>query len=384
MANKTKKRNPLVRLVTLIVTLALLLGAGTVVIFRDELNFDALVRAIRYRSIERTDVGQAASFEHRGRDTDSYALLDGNLLICSANYLRLYSQSGTLYLDENITLNHPIIRTNGKHAIVFDAGGSEFFLVSGRNLVYRESLSGGRTIISAAIAANGQYAITATERGYKGVVSVYRSAGNLAATYKRSSEFVADCALSDDGSVVALLTIGQDGSSFCSNFDFYAQGESEPFSQVELLNNVVIDLVVRGNTFWAVGENALTMISATGQIVGSYDYTNGYLKNYSVDGDGFAALLIGRYRAGSLGSLLQIGLNGEVLGEETINEQVLSLSCAGRYTAVLTYDQLSLYTEGFAAYASNATFGAAKRVLARSDGTALLIADRSAQLYLPE
>ena len=384
MAKHEKKRNPLLRLVTFILTAVLLLGALALVVFRDRWNVDALVRTLRYYNIERNDSGEAVPFDHGGKDTDIYTLLDGNMLLCSPNYLQLYAQSGTSYIDKSIAFQRPVIRTAGRNAIVFDVGGKDYFLISGRELVYQGTLDGNRSIISANICSNGQYAIVSTERGYKGVVNLYRSAGDLAATWGVSSEFVSDCALMDNGNTLVILSIGQDGSSFRSTLKYHTVGTEEPFATAELFNNVVLDLKVQGDTLWALGENQVSAHTANGTLLGSYDYTNGYLKQYSLSGDGYATLLIGTYRAGSLGSLVMVSANGEVLGMENISEQVLSLSSAGRYTALLTYDQVSLYTTGFVPYGESHRTVSAQRVLMHSDGSALLLSGKSASIYLPE
>jgi len=384
LAKHEKKRNPLLRLVTFIVTAVLLLSALALVVFRDSWNMDALVRTLRYYNIERSDNGAAVPFEHGGKDTDIYTLLDGNLLLCSPNYLQLYSQSGTSYIDQSIAFQRPVIRTAGRYAIVFDVGGKEYFLISGRELIYQGTIEGNRSIISANICSNGQYAIVSTERGYKGVVNLYRSAGDLAATWGVSSEFVADCALMNNGNTLVILSIGQDGSSFRSTLKYHTMGVEEPFAAVELLNNVVLDLKVQGDTLWALGENQVNAYSASAALLGSYDYTNGYLKQYSLSGDGYATLLIGVYRAGSMGNLVMVSATGEVLGMESISEQVLTLSSAGRYTALLTYDKMSLFTTGFAPYGSDYSAVTAQCALMRDDGSVLLLSGKSASIYLPE
>jgi len=362
----------------------LLLSALALVVFRDSWNVDSLVRTLRYYNIERNDSGEAVPFEHAGKDTDIYTLLDGNLLLCSPNYLQLYSQSGTSYIEQNIAFQRPVIRTAGHYAIIFDVGGKEYFLISGRELVYRGSIDGSRSIISANVCSNGQYAIVSTERGYKGVVNLYRAAGDLAATWGISSEFVADCALMNNGNTLVILSIGQDGSSFRSTLKYHNMGVEEPFATAELYNNVVLDLKVQGDTLWALGENQISAYSANAALLGSYDYTNGYLKQYSLSGDGYATLLIGTYRAGSLGNLVMVSASGEVLGMEGISEQVLSLSSAGRYTALLTYDQVSLFTAGFVPYGDSSRTVSAQRVLMHDDGSALLLSGKNASIYLPE
>ena len=74
---------------------------------------------------------------------------------------------------------------------------------------------------------------------------------------------------------------------------------------------------------------------------------------------------------------------GAVQASLSIDEQVLSLSAAGRYVAVLTADRLDLYDQQLGLYATLDGTQGARRVLMRSDGTAMLIGSGEARLYVP-
>ena len=56
-----------------------------------------------------------------------------------------------------------------------------------------------------------------------------------------------------------------------------------------------------------------------------------------------------------------------------LHEQVLSLTSAGRYTAVLTADRLDIYDQNLELYASLTGTQGARQVMQRSDGSALLL-----------
>ena len=100
-------------------------------------------------------------------------------------------------------------------------------------------------------------------------------------------------------------------------------------------------------------------------------------------GDGFAALLLGKYRAGSSATLVTVDRDGEELASLDLEEQVLDMDAAGRYAAVLTASTLTLYTEELRVYQTlENTFGA-QNVVLRSDGTAYLIGGETARLYIP-
>ena len=67
-----------------------------------------------------------------------------------------------------------------------------------------------------------------------------------------------------------------------------------------------------------------------------------------------------------------------------MEEQVLSLSAAGRYIAVLTADRLDIYTQDLTLYNTLEGTQSARAVLMRSDGSAMLIDSETARLYVPQ
>ena len=107
------------------------------------------------------------------------------------------------------------------------------------------------------------------------------------------------------------------------------------------------------------------------------------LREYDLGGDGFTALLLNRYRSGSVGRLVTVGEDGAELASLDVNEEVVGVSAAGRYLAVLYTDQLVIYTPELETYATLVGTGSAVDVLQRPDGSALLLSADSAKVFLP-
>ena len=75
--------------------------------------------------------------------------------------------------------------------------------------------------------------------------------------------------------------------------------------------------------------------------------------------------------------------NGEVLGELELGEEVLDLSAAGRYIAVLYTDRCVIYNSALQEYASLVGTDSIRAVLQRQDGSALLLGAEEARLFVP-
>ncbi len=378
-----KKPSLLVRLLAFLLTLALLLGAVAAVVYRDRLNFDGIRRWFTYRSMERSDSGQAESFRYESSGQGGFTSVGSDLLVWSTAGARLYSAGGVEYFSDPLSLTSPMADAWGDAAVVYDAGGNTLRVYQDRVPLFSLDAEQGHEILSARMGPGSMWTLTTRETGFKGVVTVYDGTTRMMAVQR--SSFVMDGILSDDGNTVAVLTIGQEGNTFESRLDLYSVREGEePFASFSLGNNAILDLRRSGGIFWALGESSLNMLSQDGATSAAYGYGGDYLKDFSLEGDGFAALLLGEYRAGSSASLVTVDATGEVQGTLDLEEQVLDLSAAGRYVGVLTASGLTIYTRDLTPYKTLQNTMGARNVVLREDGTAFLVGNDTARLYVPD
>ena len=382
-----KKLNIILRILAFLVTLALIAGAIFLIANRDQLSMDAVKRYFTYRSLERSDSGQAESFDYSPSSTDIFALLGDDLLVCSVGGVHLYSGGGVCYVDDPMSLEHPAIEVCGETAAVWSVGGNSIFL-------YRDRIRCGSLedlsspLLSVRLNPAGWLAVTTRESGYKAVVTIYDDQLVKRTAFRLSSAFVTDAVLTDDNKSLAAVSIRQNGTSFESSLSLYPLPDLEtggvdyeltPSASFPLGNNVILDMK-GGNAIWCLGDTGLSALQNAS--VGSWSYQEEHLKNYAFS-DQFTAVLLGKYRAGSQAELYTVDPQGNPSVARIMNEQILSLSACGKYVAVLTADRLDIYTQDLDLYATlNGTNGA-KKVLMREDGTALLIGHDSANLYVP-
>ena len=384
-APKPRRKLPrfLVRAAATLVVLAAALCLVAVVAFRDSLNMDSVKRWFTYRSLIRSDSGRADSFPYGGDLTDTFAVLDRDLLVCSRNAISLYSGSGTQYINESVGMENPVVTTNGSLAAVYDAGGSSLYVLGQRTLVW--SADDLESILSARLNKNGQLTVVTQSSGYRGSVTVYDAAYSPVMRVDLTSAFVMDAALSDDGHTLAILTVGQSGGAFATTLELYdmsyASGQYAPDLTCQLGGGVVLETRHTASAVWALGDRGLTVTAHDGRSSG-VSWADKHLRRYTLSGDGFAAVLLGKYRAGSQSELWVVDEQGERRTLE-INEQVLSISASGRYVAVLTGDRLDIYTDQLELYDTLDGTQGARTALLMPDGSAILISADSAGFYIP-
>ncbi len=382
---RLKKPNPLLRLLALLATAALLLGAMILVIYRDTINMNTFKHWLDYQRMDTGATGESAPFSHAGGDKLSIAYLNSGVVTASAAGAHYYGLDGQQLAEEVRSLENPVLTASLSTAVVYDAGNQSLFAFRDGEKNFSLSLEGGADLLSARPNDGGWLAVTAQQSGYKGAVTVYDRRGEPVIQISLSSTFAVDAAISPDGRTVAVVTIGQENGTFFSRLLLYSVDKTEPFAQLDLGGMTVLDMDFDLGVVWLVGEDRLLTVSLTpeGETVQTCFFSPSYLKGCSLGGDGFAFLLMGRYRSGSADQALLVDSSAQVVQSIALTGQVLDYAAAGEYCALLTGSQLSVYNTSLEFVAGVENSRAARRVDLNTNGSALLANDQQAWLYIP-
>ena len=163
---------------------------------------------------------------------------------------------------------------------------------------------------------------------------------------------------------------------------FYRINSESALTTTALTGSLIYDLIPMGSRFCAVMEEQLCFLDDSGEVRAAYSCGSDYLRRVDC-GDGYAALLLGRYRNGTQHRLVTVDSDGQVMASLDVDGEVLSMSAAGRYIAVLFSDRMVIYDKTLAECARLDAVSEARQVLMRADGSAVLAGSTAASLYLP-
>ena len=172
---RLKKPNPLLRLLALLTTAALLLGAMILVIYRDTINMNTFKHWLDYQRMDTGATGESAPFSHAGGDKLSIAYLNSGVVTASAAGAHYYGLDGQQLAEEVRSLENPVLTASRSTAVVYDAGNQSLFAFRDGEKNFSLSLEGGADLLSARPNDGGWLAVTAQQSGYKGAVKIGRA-----------------------------------------------------------------------------------------------------------------------------------------------------------------------------------------------------------------
>ena len=366
-------------LLTLLIVLAVVVAAA----WKDLKSLDSVKRLFSYNKITQDEQGKAELYAFSNDRSNVFALLGDHLIVASTTNVTVLGDDGSIVYSGSVKLASPAIAVGGQTAAVYDIGAQTLLVFSASGLVRDMSGECSGSILSVSLNPSDYLTLNAEKSGYKSTVTVYDASGEKVFAFNSSERYVIDAAVLRDCKHMAAVTLGEANGAVANTVSLYSLGSEKAASVNTLTGSLLLSLDSVAGSLACLTDESLTFFTAGGSLAGSYRFEYPYLRGVSMEGDGFAALLLSRYRSGSALRIVTVGTDGEALGGLDSRGEVFSLSAAGNYLAVLYSDSLVIYTPQMEEYARLVGTEYARAVIMRDDGTAVLIGSASAWLYIP-
>lgn len=377
----SKKRGKFRRFLPFLVILMVVLGIVFAAAYRDGTGFDVLHRVFSYGKSGKKAV--SAGYAYDSSPENRFAALGDSLVVLSDTELKVLNGDGKEVYSTPVNMSSPALSVGKDCAVAYDVGGTQLYVVNRDGQQMKISSGENGPFIAATLNHKDWLAVTTKKKNYKGCVTVYDKKGEKVFVFKSSRRFVTDAYVTDNCKRVAAVTLGQNKSVFVSDVVLYNLSETKPFSDYEVKDGMVFGTGQIASRLMTVSDRCLTAATLSGKTESTFDYSDEYLREYSLGGDGFAVLLLNRYQSGSTGRLVSVDTSGNQIASLDVRDEVLSVSAEGRYIAVLYAERLVIYNRDLKEYASLSNTNYAKSVLMREDGTALIFSADHAKIYLP-
>lgn len=364
---------------TLIVLVVL--GAVAAAVLWDANSFDGLRRSIIYARAEKDETGCAKLYYYENDATSRFAAIDGSLVTVAANQVRLLDERSQVLYQNSVRFLHPDLVSGGGVAVAYDIGGTALYALDSKGLRWQQETEG--ELLAVTVNPHGYVTAVYNKSGAKAAVTVWDSNGAAVFTFQSAQRFVMTAALGQDDRTLAAVTMGQEDGKFQSFLVLYHTDSDKMVATTPVDGGVAYALETLQREFCAVTEQGLYLLDSGGELKASYSYGGQFLRRCVVGDGGWAALLLSRYKSGGYASLITVDGDGNELGGCDIDGEVLDISTAGRYVAVLFSDLLTIYDKYLTEVATLPDVSEVRAVLMRADGSAVLAGASGASLYLP-
>ena len=374
-----KKGGLLRRMGTLALVLCAVLAVVVLTTMEDGRHFASLRRWLMYGESS----GSRDVYVYAADPANRYGRVGDSLLVVSPNTAQMIGDDGAIAFEQRLNMSSPQLTVGARQAAVCDVGGDTLYLMDQSGVRRTMSTEKGLCYYSARLNGSDYLAVTEQKSGYKATVSVYGSQGELKFHFDSYDNYISDAAVTEDCRSVVMVSLETQEGTFAARLLAYSLDTAEQIGSAVIRDGLALDIRCVINRVLSLCDKRFVITSLDGETLLDRAYGNLYLHDYALSGDGFCALLLGRYQAGNICTLTTYDLDGEELASLPLTEEVLDISAAGSYLAVLYGNSVVVYNKDLTEHARMEGTDYAGQVEMEDDGTVLLIAGASAWRFLP-
>ena len=302
--------------------------------------------------------------------------LNGGLIAVSASAYQVFDNTGEIVGRGTKAFSNPSADSGPGGAVLWSQGGKDVMLVSENGAT--KAIDSENSVISADINDDGYVAVAAEQSGYKGIVTVYDPEGEAAYKWFSGSGYLMDAAVNNSNTGMAALTISDNGSRLVA-YSFGSEEEQGAYTESE---NVYFDIgYISENRICAVSESKAVFVNGKCEYNAEYSFEGWYLKDYSLDGNGYAVFVLGKYRTGGENKIVSVDASGSVKGFVELSGEVRSVSVRGRYIAVTYADSVALYNSSMEELGRVDDAAGVEKALACTSGNLIAVSANGAVEY---
>ena len=174
-----------------------------------------------------------------------YALADSNFVVASQDGISFFSKQGKLLQKLTGSLSNPVLHVTKGFVLMNDVDGRRLVLLNEEGKVSFDLQMSG-IIYDADLIENGTCAVLYEGSDCYAILDVYNSRGDLLYSHHSESTFLNSCALSPDGSLAVVTTLGQEDINFQSTGRILTTREEGILATVSFGNQIVFDTAFLG------------------------------------------------------------------------------------------------------------------------------------------
>lgn len=378
MAAKEKKRKALSGRFAVFFTI--LLFVCTVIFLNNQFSSSSL-RRISYwifNGVRGDSTEIAVSFDEN--EYNRFSLLNGNLTVVSPERISVLKLSGASTLSEPVILRSPAVESSKSRFVAYDIGGLNFYIANNKSILFSDSAKA--PILNANMNKSGDLILITDAEDCKTLLTVYDTEFRDIYKFHSSEKYVFDASLSPNGKSIAIAAYGTENGTFSTTLMLGKVNASEFYSSIPLGDSMPLKVFHHSdNKIVVVCDDRTLSFDNDGNLIYEVSHNNLPVKSFDFVYGNHLAVLLDNYQNGGSCKLLLIKSNGEYSSLD-IDEDVYSMSCAGKYTCIQLADKCINYKEDLTINNEFDIPTSVAKCLVNSDAAVLSLGDNFGTLYI--
>ena len=274
-------------------------------------------------------------------DSNAFSVFKNGLSVISAEGLKIYDGNGNEFTSIQTVYKSPSIQTSKKFVLSYDRGGKVLNISNSFTALFNKTFDD--RIINACINDNGYLAAITETSGYKHMINVFNSNFNEVSKLYFSDRYIVNCAISQDNSSIAIISLATEESSVNTLLSVYKIGAEKPLFEIKIEDDIAFEIQYKnGSNIEIISQKKAYYYSKTGTLLNTVDFIGGMLDLYTLSNSSTAFICRGISNE-YLSHVIVTDEKGNKLAESPIEENIIDCTFCDNNIALLSENSVGIY-----------------------------------------
>ncbi len=285
--------------------------------------------------------GDGYPYRMNGVEISDAGVTNSDLLLVYDDTVKVLDSTAKEISNLNHDYDHPILSSNSGRALIYDVGAKKFRVQSKTKVLYEKELP--YMILTGAMGKDGTVAIGSRTKDAQSMLTVYNTKAEEIFVWKCAKENIISCDVSDNGRYFAVTVLGVNNGAVYSKVHIFNKNDTEPKASFEYVDSAVSSVQFLSNeTLFVFGNNICEVVKGD-KVKEKIDVTVNTPYKLYISDNNTAVLVLSKYSSTTQKIIKVYSKSGSELFTQEINGLIKSVSTDGKYTGVLTDEQVQIY-----------------------------------------
>ena len=285
--------------------------------------------------------GDGYPYRMNGIEITDAGVTNSDLMLVYDDTVKVLDSTAKELSNLNLDYDHPVLRSNSGRALIYDEGDKSFRVQSKTKVLYEKELQ--YMILTGSMGKDGTVAIGSRANDAQSMLTVYNTKAEEIFVWKCAKENIISCDVSDNGKYFAVSVLGVNNGSVYSRVHVFNENDNTPKATFEYADSAISSVQFLSNeTLFVFGNNICEVIKGD-KVKEKIDVSVNTPYKLYISDNNTAILVLSKYASTTQKIIKVYNKSGSELFTQEINGLVKSVSTDGKYTGVLTDEQVQIY-----------------------------------------
>lgn len=285
--------------------------------------------------------GDGYPYRMNGIEITDAGVTNSDLMLVYDDTVKVLDSTAKELSNLNHDYDHPVLRSNSGRALIYDEGDKSFRVQSKTKVLYEKELQ--YMILTGSMGKDGTVAIGSRANDAQSMLTVYNTKAEEVFVWKCAKENIISCDVSDNGKYFAVSVLGVNNGSVYSRVHVFNKNDNTPKATFEYADCAISSVQFLSNeTLFVFGNNICEVIKGE-KVKEKIDVSVNTPYKLYISDNNIAILVLSKYASTTQKIIKVYNKSGSELFTQEINGLVKSVSTDGKYTGVLTDEQVQIY-----------------------------------------